>query len=363
MTRKLNQSAQKLGFDLSSSDLFHLENNCIQNTPAKTDQREVISYREAIKKYPDLKKRAWKLISPDKDEITQAVFHAKDTDGYFIRSFARKQKPRETTTVSVTTCLSTTENKFTQNVHNIIVAEKNSDLNIITGCITPYEIESNLHKGITEIYVEEGATVTFTMIHAWNKGSEVKPRTAVNVAKGGKFISNYVLISPVASLDTNPQIYLSGENSIAQLNSFVYSYENSKIDLGGTIHLNDKNSRGTINSSIVIDGGDIKNRGTLIGNSDGIFAHLECNAIILKPCFFETVPILQATLPNLDMSHEASIGKINQDEIEYLQSKGLSASKASQIIIGGFIDTSIQKLNLPVSLDILGIAQMSKEGI
>ncbi len=364
MTKSLlDKSAQKIGLNLSSPDIFHLENNCIQNTPPKTDEREVISYKEAVKKHPEAAEKSWSIISADKDETTKAVFHAKDTDGYFIRGHSQKKPARETTPVNVTTCLTTSEDKFTQNVHNIVIAEENSNMAILTGCLTPFEVENNLHKGITEIFVEKNATLTFTMIHAWNPGSVVYPRTAVSLAEGAKFISNYVLISPVQSLNTNPQIYLEGEGSQAVLNSFLYSYDGGDIDVGGTIHLRGKGGRGTINSSVVCNGGRVINRGQLIGEAEEIYAHLECNAIILEPSLFEAIPILTAKLPNLDMSHEASVGKINQDEIEYLQSKGLSAETAQKLIVGGFIDDSMEKLDLPISLDVAGIVQMSKEGM
>ncbi|RJS72782.1 MAG: hypothetical protein CW694_01975, partial [Candidatus Syntrophoarchaeum sp. WYZ-LMO15] len=68
-----------------------------------------------------------------------------------------------------------------QNVHNIIIAEENSELHIITGCTVSHRVNSALHLGISEFYVKPGAKITFTMVHNWAGGVDVRPRSAVLV--------------------------------------------------------------------------------------------------------------------------------------------------------------------------------------
>ena len=75
--------------------------------------------------------------------------------------------------------------KIGQKVHNIIIAEENSELHIITGCSVSHAVNSALHLGISEFYVKKGAKIIFTMIHNWSRGMEVRPRSAVIIEDGG----------------------------------------------------------------------------------------------------------------------------------------------------------------------------------
>ena len=86
------------------------------------------------------------------------------------------------------------KSRLAQNVHNIIIAEENSELHIITGCATSVKDEPALHLGISEFYVKKGAKITFTMIHSWTPDIAVRPRSGIIVEEGGLFLSNYVVM-------------------------------------------------------------------------------------------------------------------------------------------------------------------------
>jgi Fe-S cluster assembly scaffold protein SufB len=111
----------------------------------------------------------------------------------------------------VQTCLMLGSKKSAQTVHNIIIVEEGATLDIITGCTSRKGVEEGLHLGISEMYVKKGATLNFTMIHNWAEQIGVRPRTVVKVEEGGTYVSNYICLKPVRSVQMYPTVRLEGK--------------------------------------------------------------------------------------------------------------------------------------------------------
>lgn len=247
-------------------------------------------------------------------------------------------------TSNVQTCFLTSQSGFEQNVRNVIVAEENSTLDIFTGCLSNDHVKGNIHNAITDIFVGKNAKLTFNMIHSWGETSKVFPKTVVHVNEGGTYISNYVVWDKVAEIRSNPKIDVKDMGS-AVMQSLIYSHKDSKLDIGGSISLNGKDSSGEILSNIVSEGGEYITKSEIEGNGDNCRGHIECDAVLLNDAgTVETIPVLKAKNPTVKMSHEASIGRISKEEIEYLQSKGLSESKAKDLIVKGFVNNSVKSM-------------------
>ena len=290
-----------------------------------------------------LEEYSWKLIEKDRDIFTERTAGAKE-GGYFIRAEkgAKAEYPVQACTYIETDALA-------QGVHNIVIAEEGSELSIISGCASGPHVRSGLHVGISEIYVKKGATLTFTMVHDWAEEMAVRPRTVVVVEEGGKYISNYICLKPAKDLQTYPTVYLNGDRSVATFNTVLMAGEGSKMDTGSRVYLRGRGSRAEIISRTVSTGGEIYARGHLIGEAEGVKAHLECNGLLLSDKGkIHAIPELEARHKDLEMSHEAAVGKINQEETEYLMARGLSEAEAQSLIIKGFLSLDI--LGLPESL-------------
>ncbi len=353
---KISQIINRAGLDFNDR-MFVIANEEYFSQFGKYDWAETKPITEVNQEV--LSEYQWQLIKPDQDAISQKVYQDKNHLGYYIRAAENK-----TAVAPINTCYVISRPKTEQNVQNLIVAEDNSKLQILTGCTALHQMTENIHNGVTEIYVGKNAQVTFTMIHSWSEQSRVYPRTAVKVADGGKFISNYLIFDPVSKLDTNPKVLLEGKNSKAVLNSFICSHPQSNVELGGEIHLNGQGSSGEILTHAVVSGGKTITRGTLFGRAEEIRGHLECSAIVLSPeAEFQTIPALHSELDNLNLSHEASIGKISSRQIEYLQTRGISNQKAKQMIVQGFIDDSVGDLTPVLQLKINNLLDQVKEGL
>jgi len=322
-------------FIQNKEPVFHLMNH---------PSIEVLDMKTALKKYHGLKKYYWKLIKPEQDEYTLQT--SKDLhQGYFIRS-----KPGCKVTIPVQACLFIAREKFSQNIHNIIIAEEGSELNIVTGCLSADYVKEALHIGITEMYVKKGAKLSFTMVHNWGENIKVRPRTATQVEKNGTFLSNYICIKPVADLQMSPACYLNGEKSVGRYNSLLYSYPNSNIDVGTKVFLQAKKARSEVVAKAICSGGEIVVRGYIKGMAPEITSHLDCKGLITaKNGRMRAIPELDACRPDLDMTHEAAIGKISQEQLEYLEARGLSEKESLSLITKGFLD--ISSMNLPSGLD------------
>jgi len=292
----------------------------------------------AKQRYDGLPEYSWKLVDRDKDEFTRAVAE-KTHGGYFIRTRpgARIAKP-------VQSCLFLKADGTAQNVHNIVIVEEGSELHILTGCSTAHGDTSAIHMGITEYYVKKGGKLTFTMIHNWAESTVVRPRTGGTVEEGGVFINNYVLLKPVKDLQSYPVIRLNGQGAVARFNSVIVAPKGSHVDTGSRIELNAPDTKGEIISRTIASGGTIIARGFIGGNSVPAKGHLECKGLILGGGVIHAIPELLGSVDGVELSHEAAVGKIAQEEIEYLMARGLDEEEATSTIVRGFLNVDIMGL-------------------
>lgn len=319
---------------------------------------EVMSSIEALEKYSWLENYWWQAVAVDADKFTaQTEIH--QNHGYFIRAL-----PGVKAIYPLQACLYLSQPKTAQNVHNIIIAEENSELHIITGCTTAPRTESGLHIGVSEFYVKKGARITFTMLHNWAPELVVRPRTGIIIEKDGIFISNYVCLKPVGSLQMYPTARCIGEDSIVRFHSILVAPASSRMDVGAQAILEAKGARAEIISRAITTGGNIVVRGHLVGKVPEVKGHLECRGLILSgQGSIEAIPELSGLVPEIDLSHEAAVGKIAEEEVEYLMARGLSRSEATAAIVRGFLHVEIEGLPPQLATQIQQAIESSEQEI
>ncbi|MGM0645486.1 MAG: SufB/SufD family protein [Thermodesulfobacteriota bacterium] len=299
---------------------------------------EVLDIKDALEKYEGLPDYYFQAVDKNKDEYTQAVAE-KLHGGYFIRTEkgAKVLDP-------VQSCLFIKGESVGQNVHNIIVVEEDSELHIVTGCAVSQEVQNALHLGVSEFYVKKGGKLTFTMVHNWGEQVKVRPRTVGIVEEDGVFMNNYVLMKPVYSVQSYPTVYLNGANGVATFNSVLVAPPQSYINSGSRIVLNAPNTRGEIISRTITTGGTIIAPGHIVGNAVPARGHLECKGLILEDGVIHAIPELEGSKTGVELSHEAAVGKIAQEEIEYLMARGLDEDEATSTIVRGFLNMDVSGL-------------------
>jgi Fe-S cluster assembly scaffold protein SufB len=314
------------------------KDTAVVHCKSKEEGVEVLPIRKALEEFDWLEEYYWKLVSVDADKYTAAVemdLH----DGYVIRAL-----PGVKSIYPIQACLYMDKQGLQQNVHNIIIAEEDSELHIISGCVTSHHMKKGLHAGVSEFFVKKNAKLSFTMIHNWAEEMDVRPRSVARVETGGLFMSNYVCMKPVRSIQMYPTTHLVGEDAVARLNSIVVGSPGAEYDLGGRVFLNHPGNRAEIIARTISNGAKIIARGHLIGNVPDIKAHLECKGLILKGGIIHAIPELEGHVEGVEMSHEAAVGKIAQEEILYLMSRGLNEDEATATIVRGFLNVDIPGL-------------------
>ena len=344
--------------DVDHAGTFFQADRSIMHCKTSQPGLEILPIKEALQKYDGLKEYYWQLVSVEADKYTAATELDLD-NGYFIRAL-----PGARITQPVETCLYIRTEGMAQHVHNIVVAEPGSQLHIITGCTTHPGVKSGLHLGISEFFVKKGAQLTFTMVHNWAENIHVRPRSAIIVEEGGVYMSNYIILKPVKSVQMYPSVRLVGEGAVARLNSVVVAHPGSELDLGGKVVLEAPHTKAEVIARTVTTGGTAIARGHLIGKVPQVKAHLECRGLILaKKGLMYAVPELTGEVAGVEMSHEAAVGRIAQEEIEYLMARGLTEDEAASTIVRGFLNIEIEGLPQALKDDIERTIQETEKGL
>ena len=353
---------QMLGAGVMLDDISQRSGTFIQtdNTPIHSSSQqegiEVMAVSQALEKYDWMSDYWWQAVAVDADKYT-ANIELSQHNGYFIRAL-----PGYKTIYPVQACLYLAKAQLAQKVHNVIIAEEDSELHIITGCTTASKKEPGLHMGVSEFYIKRGAKVTFTMIHSWNPEIAVRPRTAAIIEEDGLFLSNYVLMKPVRSLQMYPAARCVGENATVRYNSILVAAPGSSLDVGSRAILDAKGAKTEIVSRVITTGGNIIARGYIEGNAPEVKGHLECRGLILhEEGMVHAVPELKGTLNGIDLSHEAAVGKIAEEEVEYLMARGLTRAEATATIVRGFLRVDIEGLPSLLSAELQRVIEASEK--
>ena len=304
-------------------------------------QLEIMSTGEALEKYEWAQDLWWKAVPLDQDKFT-ARAELKHTHGYFIHVF--KNQKVET---PIQACLLLSENNVSQNVHNLIVIDEGAEAQIITGCTVQERVTGGAHIGISEFFLRKNSSLMFTMIHNWAESFDVRPRSGTVLEEGATFVNNYILMKPVKSIQMFPAAYLNGDKSRARFNTILAGKKDSYIDVGSKAVLKGKHtSAESIARTVAYDESEIYARGDLLSQVNESRAHLDCRGILFSDkAKIWAIPALAAEMaPQAELSHEAAISPIAEEEVEYLMTRGLAKDEAMSTITRGFLDIEIPGL-------------------
>ena len=368
VSKKTKESLLKVGIDTDekgrAGSFLQVDQTNVFTNNSISNNVELMNIGMALDKYDWLKDYVWNIVDPGQDKYTAKTALREEKDGistgFFVRSL-----PGTKEIFPVQACMFINDSEVMQTAHNIIIAEENSELHLITGCATGDDISSAMHIGISEMYLKPGAKITYTMVHNWAEQVEVRPRTAIKLADNATYINNYILTSPVRSVQSYPTAYCDGKNSRAVFQSIQGGKKNSIIDVGSRVYLNAEGAKSEIISrSISQDESQIYSRGHLAGTVPKVKGHLECHGLVLSDdSMIYAVPELEASSANLEMSHEAAVGKIDQNEINYLTSRGITEEEAASMIVRGFLSMDITGLPDELAAETQKMIDLTVEGM
>jgi Fe-S cluster assembly scaffold protein SufB len=327
-----------IGYDAcaASCGRFMVLDHDVMESTCRIEGLHVLPLKKAFDKYPHIGQRLFfNLIDRDRNEFTSEASRSEPVGYYVLVDEGVKiEEPMQAAFLFGGA-------HHDQVIHNIIELRPGARLNIVNGCTNTPAGDTGRHIGITETYLGMGSSLGYTMIHNWGPRMEVYPVGAVLVEEGGRYLSNYIATTEVRRVVSNPKATVM-KGASAQFYSIIYARQGSCFDTGAVVELVGEDSSGEIVSRVVSEGGTSISRQMLSGGARGCIGHMECSGLLLTPDgVVHSVPELRGAHPDINLAHEASIGRISDEELSYLMARGLSQEQARSLIIRGFLDVRI----------------------
>ena len=247
----------------------------------------------------------------------------------------------------------------------LIIVDEGASIHYVEGCTAPSYSQDSLHSGVIEIIVRKGARCRYTTIQNWstNVYNLVTQRSLVyegatmewvDANLGSKVTMKY------------PSVYMLGEGAHGQILSMAFAGRGQHLDTGGKlVHAAPNTSSQLISKSISKDGGRASYRGLLkvAKGAHGAKSNVVCDALLLdEKSRSDTYPYIEIDEDDVTVGHEASVSKIGEEQLFYLQSRGLSEDEASAMIVAGFIEPMVKELPMEYAVEMNRLIQLQMEG-
>jgi len=248
--------------------------------------------------------------------------------------------------------------------HTLIIADEGSEIHYIEGCSAPQYTKNSLHAGCVEIHVLKGARVRYSSIENWSKNTyNLNTKRAVVHEDGIMEWVNGNMGSCVTML--YPCSVLVGKNARTNYIGIAFAGQGQNQDTGcKAYHLAPNTSSHIISKSISKNGGITNYRGLVeikkgcIGSKSSV----RCDGLMLdNESRSGTIPSMNVSEDDVSVSHEAVVGKIGEDQLFYLMSRGLSEEEATKMIISGFIEPIVKELPLEYAVELNRLIELEVE--
>ncbi len=249
--------------------------------------------------------------------------------------------------------------------HTLIIADEGSDINYIEGCTAQSYSVNSMHSAVVEIFVKEGAKARYTTVQNWSKDVyNLNTKRAVVDAEGtvewvgGSMGAKYVMLYPGS--------FLLGEGARADHLNVGVAGEGVWKDTGAkVVHMAPNTTSNILAKSISKDGGIMGYRGLVrMGkNAHGSKARVQCDGLMMDDkSRSDTWPDIQIQCPYVTVAHEAVVGKISDEQLFYLRSRGLSEDEAAAMVVNGFIEPVTKELPMEYAVELNRLIQLEMEG-
>lgn len=249
--------------------------------------------------------------------------------------------------------------------HTLIIVDKGADLHYIEGCSAPRFEASALHAGCVELHVHEGAHMRYSSIENWSKNTfNLNTKRAVVDKNGTIEWINGNLGSGVTML--YPCSILRGEGAHSDSLGIAFAGPGQDQDTGAKVIHIAPNTTSTIRAKSISKGnGKATYRGQVrvLPKARGAKVSVHCDGLLFgSEARSDTYPFMKIENSESTIAHEASVGKISDEEIFYLMSRGLSQEQAIQMIVSGFIDPVVRALPLEYAVELNKLIALEMEG-
>ncbi len=249
--------------------------------------------------------------------------------------------------------------------HTLIIVSEGADLHFIEGCSAPKYNVANLHAGCVELYVGKNARLRYSTIENWSKNMyNLNTKRAVCEEGGviewvsGSFGSHISYLYPSS--------ILKGDGSRAEFTGITFAGTGQNLDTGAKMVHIGKRTSSFINTKSISKGGGIstyRSSVTVMPSAEDAKASVSCASLMLDDISrSDTVPAMDIRTDKADVGHEAKIGRISDDAVFYLMSRGISEEDAKAMIVSGFADQVSKELPLEYAVEMNNLIQLEMKG-
>ena len=249
--------------------------------------------------------------------------------------------------------------------HTLIIVEDDADLHFIEGCSAPKYNVANLHAGAVELFVGKRAKLRYSTIENWSKNMyNLNTKRAIVDERGaiewvsGSFGSHVGYLYPMS--------ILNGRKSACTFTGITFAGAGQNLDTGCKVVLNAKDTSAAIETKSISKGGGISTfRSSVVATekASGSAASVSCQSLMLDDqSRSDTIPTMDIRCKNVDIGHEATIGRIGDDKVFYLMSRGISEEEARGMIVNGFADPVSKELPLEYAVEMNNLIKLEMEG-
>jgi Fe-S cluster assembly protein SufB len=299
----------------------------------------------AVKEQPELMKRFFGKIIPPEDNKFAALNSAVWSGGSFIYV-----PPNVKVDLPLQAYFRINAENIGQFERTLIIADEGAEVHYIEGCTAPVYSTESLHSAVVELVAKKGAKIRYTTIQNWSKDvyNLVTKRAYayenatvewVDGNLGSKLTMKY------------PGVYMLGRNAHAEVISVAFAGAGQHQDAGA--------------KAVSKDSGRTTYRGLLhvAKGAKGVKSNVRCDALLLdENSRTDTYPYVEVNEEDATISHEATVGRIGDDQIFYLMSRGFSESDALSLIVGGFMEPFTKELPMEYAVELNRLVKMEMEG-
>ncbi|MFL5761164.1 MAG: Fe-S cluster assembly protein SufB [Thermomicrobiales bacterium] len=314
----------------------------------------------AVREHPDLVKQYFGTIIPANDNKFAALNSAVWSGGSFI--YVPENVKIE---IPLQAYFRINAENMGQFERTLIICAPGSYVHYVEGCTAPTYTTNSLHSAVVEIIVQEGARCRYTTIQNWSKNvyNLVTKRAAaykdatmewVDGNLGSKLTMKY------------PAVWMMEPGARGEILSVAFSGDGQHQDAGGkVVHAAPHTSSQIISKSISKGTGRSSYRGLVkvYKGAEDVKSNVVCDALLLdETSRTDTYPYMEIEEEKVSVGHEATVSKVAEEQIFYLQSRGLSESEAMSMIVNGFIEPIAKELPLEYAVELNRLIQLEMEG-
>ena len=314
----------------------------------------------ALQTCPELFKKYFNKVVPYRDNKFSALNGAVWSGGSFIYipKGVKLEKPLQS-------YFRINNEKSGQFERTLIIVDEGADVHYVEGCTAPIYSEESLHAAVVEIYIEKGGKCRYSTVQNWSNN-------IVNLVTKRAFVEEDAMMEWIdgnigSQLNMKyPCCVLNGRGAKGNCISIAVADKTQYQDAGAKmIHIGENTTSTIISKSIVKNGGVANYRGKVMMGPKAYNSksHVECDTLILDDISkSDTIPTNICNNNSSFLEHEATVSKINEEQLFYLMSRGLTKKEATQMIIMGFIEPFSKELPMEYAVELNQLIKMDMDG-